>query len=305
MSLLDRRLVVVTGKGGVGKTTVAAALGLLAARRGKHVILCDLNGQTRLPRLFGVSPDGGVARRVAAGVSAISIDADSAEAEWLGRQLRSGMLAGILGRSSFFQLLTAAAPGLAELATIGKVWDLAQPEARTDAGYDLAILDAPPTGHGLALLTAPRTYANVARVGPIHRQALQIDRFLRHRASTALLGVAMPEEMPVNETIELEARLSDNRLSLDAVVVNGLYPERFTSAEAERVRALDGRVPPGARATLRLACSEYGRARAQRSQLRRLRRGLRAPVTTLPFLFEPVLGPPEIELLSRDLERAL
>jgi anion-transporting ArsA/GET3 family ATPase len=306
MSVLDKRLVVVTGKGGVGKTTVAAALGLLAARRGKQVILCEVSGQARLPALFGASAGAGGERRIAPGAAAIAIDPDSAKAEWLGLQLRSGALAGILRRSSFFQLLTAAAPGLAELVMIGKVWDLAQLNGRTGAArYDLAILDAPPTGHGLALLTAPRTYANVARVGPIHRQALHIDGFLRDRASTALLGVATPEEMPVNETIELEARLSDNRLSLDAVVLNGLYPERFTSEDAERMRALDDRVPPGARAAMRLARSEYGRARGQRAQLRRLRRGLEAPVTTLPFLFEPALGPPEIELLSRDLERAL
>ena len=226
-------------------------------------------------------------------LAVISIDPDSAEAEWLRRQLRSDTLAGILGRSSFFQLLTAAAPGLAELVTIGKVWDLAQLEGRTAAArYDLAILDAPPTGHGLALLTAPRSYANVARMGPIHRQALQIDRFLRDRARTGVLGVALAEEMPVNETIELEARLTDNGLGLDAVVVNGLYPERFTSEDVKRISALDGRVPPGARAALRLARSEYGRARSQRSQLRRLTRGLETPVATLPFLFEPALGPP-------------
>lgn len=304
MSVLDRRLVVVTGKGGVGKTTVAAALGLLAARRGKQVILCELSGQARLPALFGASSGAGGERRIAPGAAAISIDPDSAKAEWLGLQLRSGALAGILGRSSFFQLLTAAAPGLAELVMIGKVWDLAQLDGRTGtARYDLAILDAPPTGHGVALLTAPRSYASVARVGPIHRQAHHIDGFLHDRTSTAVLGVALPEEMPVNETIELEARLSDERLGLAGVVVNGLYPERFTSEDAERMRALDDRVPRGARAAVRLARSEYGRARGQRAQLRRLRRGLEAPVTTLPFLFEPTLGPPEIELLSRALER--
>ena len=118
-----------------------------------------------------------------------------------------------------------------------------------------------------------------------------------------MLGVALAEEMPVNETIELEARLTDNGLGLDAVVVNGLYPERFTSEDVKRISALEGRVPPGARSALRLARSEYGRARGQRFQLRRLKRGLETPVATLPFLFEPALGPPEIELLSRGLER--
>ena len=95
-------------------------------------------------------------------------------------------------------------------------------------------------------------------MGPIHRQALQIDRFLRDRARTGVLGVALPEEMPVNETIELEARLTDNGLGLDAVVVNGLYPERFTSEDVERISALDGRVPPGARPPCALRAPSTG-----------------------------------------------
>ena len=287
MSVLDKRLVVVTGKGGVGKTTVAAALAVLAVRQGKRVILCDPSDGSRL-------------RMLAAGVPVCSIDPDRAKSEWLGRQLRSGTLAGILGRSSLFQLLTAAAPGLLELVTIGKVWDLARPDA---ARYDLAILDGPPTGQGLALLTSPRSYANLARTGPIHHQALEVDAFLRDRALTAVLGVALPEEMPVNETVELARRLGDGGLALDAVVVNGLHPERFTKDEARRIAKLDGRVSPGARAALDLAHFEYGRARRQCTELRRIRRSLEAPVRTLPFLFEPVLGPAEIELLSRALER--
>lgn len=285
--LLNRRLVVVTGKGGVGKTTVAGALGVLAARQGKQVILCELSGQPPRPQ-------------VAPGVTVLSIDPESAKSEWLRRQLRSGALAGILARTSLFQLLTAAAPGLAELVTIGKVWDLARDDR---AGCDLTILDGPPTGHALALLNAPRTYASVARMGPIHRQALQIDGFLRDRTRTAVLGVALPEEMPVNETLELAARLGDNGIGMDAVVVNGLHTERFTSDEAKRMAALDGRIAQGPQAALRLARFEHTRARSQRAELRRLRRAIEAPVTTLPFLFEPELGSAETELLSRSLER--
>jgi anion-transporting ArsA/GET3 family ATPase len=192
------------------------------------------------------------------------------------------------------------------LLTIGKVWDLAQLERhRGGATYDLAIVDAPASGHGLALLQAPRTYASVARVGPIHRQALHIDRFLHDGNLTAVLGVALPEEMPVNETLELEARLGEEDLRLETVVLNGLHPERFTGEDVTRIAALDGRVPPSLWAALGPALSEHGRARTGRSQLRRLRRGLKAPVTTLPFLFEPELGPPEVEQLSRKMERAL
>ena len=302
LGLLDRRLVVVTGKGGVGKTTVAAALGLLAAREGKRVVLCEVSGQARLPALFGLRRRDAAERRLAPGLTTVSIDPGGARDEWLRRELRSATVAGILGRARIFQLLTAAAPGLAELVTIGKVWDLAG-RGRLDAGaaYDLAILDGPATGQGLALLTAPRTYATVARVGPIHRQALGIDAFLRDRTRTAVLGVAWPEEMPVNETLDLEARLNDEGLAIDAVVVNGLHPERFSRADVTAMRALASELPRQLQAAVRLALSEHERARAQGSEVRRLRQGLAAPVSSLPFLFEPEVGPDELDLLSREL----
>ena len=297
--LLDRRLVIVTGKGGTGKTTVTAALGLLAERRGKRALLCGIgDDRGALGSLVG----GGGEQRL----SAISIDPEGAKRDYLERQFRSGALAGLLGRSRMFQLLTAASPGLAELLTIGKVWDL----ARTDDGrrgedHDLVLLDAPATGSGLALLHAPRTYAQVARAGPIHRDAMRIDRFLHDRALTAVVGVALPEEMPVNETLELEARLGEESLALETVVVNGLYPERFNRDDVKRIEGLDPRVQPSVRPALVAALSEYGHARAQRSEVTRLRRGLDAPVTTLPFLFEPEIGLGEIEQLSRRLEDAL
>ena len=157
-----------------------------------------------------------------------------------------------------FQYLTAAAPGLTELVTMGKIWDLAQLERRTEgAVYDLAIVDAPATGHGLAMLSAPSTYAGVARVGPIRRQALIIDEFVRDAKTTGVLAVALPEEIPVNETIDLERRLNDELgMELDAVVVNAVLPQRFTAADARRLEALDGRGSAEARAAVQAALSE-------------------------------------------------
>ena len=291
--LLNRRLVVVMGKGGVGRTTVAAALGLVAARRGRRAIVCEVSGQARVAET-GVD------------LTTISVDPEVAKLEWLERQLRSRRLARLLGRNRIFELLTAAAPGLAELVTIGKVWDLAQLGSRSrGANHDLVILDAPATGQGLALLEAPATYVKVARAGPIHNQASRIAAFLRDPGSTAILGVALPEEMPVNETLELEDRLRERALHLEKVIVNGLYPDRFSRDEATRLADLDGRLTPGARAALATAIAEHGRARAQRAQLRRMRRSVETPVSTLPFLFEPELGPAHVELLSRRLEASL
>jgi anion-transporting ArsA/GET3 family ATPase len=306
-SLLDKRLVVVTGKGGVGRTTVAAALGVLAARQGKRTVVCEVAEQERLAALFGITGVGHGERELLPGLHAVSVQPERAKEEWLRYQLKSGMLAGVLGGSRLFQYLTAAAPGLSELVTIGKVWDLAQLERRTGgAVFDLAIVDAPPTGHGLAMLRAPATYASVARVGPISRQARIIDSFLRDRDSTGVLVVALPEEMPVNETIEFERRLADElSMAVDHVVVNGVYPRRFDGDEARRLRWLDGRGSPGASAALRAALAEHERARGQRSQLRRLRRHVRAPVATLPYLFEPQLGRRQVERLANELERSV
>ena len=292
-SLLDKRLVVVTGKGGAGKTTVAAALGLAAARQGKRVVLCEVGGKDRVSQLVSE-------------VTTVSIDPEEAKREWLRYQLKSRTLAGVLGGSGLFQYLTAAAPGLTELVTIGKVWDLAQLEPRTTgSGFDLAVVDAPATGHGLAMLRAPSTYAGIAPVGPVGRHAERIDSFIRDAAQTGVLAVALPEEMPVNETVEFERALKrELDMTVDAAIVNAVHPARFHPREIEQLQRATGTTPVTRRA-LDAAISEHTRARAEQSQVRRLRRAMAAPVRTLPRVFQPELGRPELEKLSTELERKL
>jgi anion-transporting ArsA/GET3 family ATPase len=297
-SLLDKRLVLVTGKGGVGKTTVAAALGLIAARRGKRVVLCEVAEQTRLPGMLERLPYEGLHHE--------SVDPERAKEEWLRYQLKSRTLAGVLGGSGIFQYLTAAAPGLTELVTMGKVWDLAQMEPRTGGpAYDLAIVDAPATGHGLAMFRAPSTYANIARLGPVGRHAERIDSFLRDAAQTGVLTVALPEEMPVNETVEFERALRrELEVTVDAIVVNAVHPSRFTKEDVRRLEEA-GDTGKVARAAIEAALSEHRRAHGEHLQVRRLRRAATAPVVTLPRVFEPELGREHVERLSVELERRL
>ena len=307
--LLERTLLYVTGKGGVGKTTVAAALGLAAAARGRRTIVCEVAEQDRVSRAFareGVRREAEV--ELAENLWAISIDPNEALKEWLGRQLGGPALRLITG-SSAFQHFVAAAPGAKELITIAKVWELAQLH-RWDSHnrtYDLVVVDAPASGHGLAMLTAPSTFGDIARVGPIRRQAHKVRDMLADPQRTGYVAVALPEEMPVTETLELGGRLHDAvGLGLDMIVVNGLYPDRFRAKDAEALRAAAAdSLPPDARAAVQAALAEHGRARSQRAHLRRLRRESGVPVHTLPFLFDADLGLPEYRTLARKLDRYL
>ena len=311
--LLDKRLVFVTGKGGVGKTTVAASLGLAAARRGKRTIVCEVAQQERMSRAFEREGVGFEESELAPNLNAISIDPQRALEEYLRVQIRSRALYGLLFQNRIFQYLAAAAPGVRELVTIGKIWELAQLERRWVKGesYDLVIVDSPATGHGLGMLRTPRTFRDIARTGPVRRQADQIHSFIVDGRQTGVVVVALPEEMPVNETLDFRRMLAEEMgMGVDSIVVNGLYPERFSGPEAERIAAAEAALDggPGSdeeRAALRAALSEHHRARAQRVQLRRLRREADGQVTTLPYLFEPELDFDDFERLSRELERKL
>jgi anion-transporting ArsA/GET3 family ATPase len=309
-SLLDKSLVYVTGKGGVGKTTVAAAIGLASAARGRRTIVCEVAHQDRVSRAFarqGVREETEI--ELEQGLWAITIDPEAALREWLSGQL-GGPTVRLLAHSHAFQYFVAAAPGAKELVTIGKVWELAQTtrwDRHNPRTYDTVIVDAPASGHGLAMLTTPRTFGEIARVGPIRRQAFKIRDMLADPARTGYVAVSLPEEMPVNETLELEDRLQGAvGTGLDAIVVNAVYPERFSKADAERMRtAAENGHRPEAVGALRAALTEYERARSQRTHLRRLRREASTPVLTLPFLFEPHVGLDEWRRLGRELERKL
>lgn len=301
--LLDKELVVVTGKGGVGKTTVAVALGLAAARRGLRAIVAEVAARDDVSRALGATPAiRETEQRLTGGVHHISIDPQSALEEYLSEQLPSRALAEVLARSRMFAYFAAATPGMRELLTVGKVWELAQDARRTPGGrpYDLVVLDAPATGHGVAVLEAPRTFAGVARMGPIHRQGLTIDAMLSDPARTGVVVVARPEEMPVNEALSLQDVLRERMgLPVSLLVANGVLPDRFDAAEARALEREAGAAP------VAVALAARARARAQRGQLDRLRRGAQAPIARLPLVFAPALGAEALGELATRLERRL
>jgi anion-transporting ArsA/GET3 family ATPase len=306
--LLDHRLIFVTGKGGVGKSTVSIALGIVAARRGLRTIVAELSGQERIQRAFldgGPEPQHFKEVELVPGLFTISIDPQHAMEEYL--RVKTGPVGQALGASRLFNAFAMATPGMRELLSIGKVWELAQLERRTRgaAPYDLVVVDAPATGHGVGILRTPRTFADIARVGPIAHQGRTIAQTIADDAFTAVVAVATPEEMPVNETLALRDALVRDRLELDAVIVNALYPARFDEADvAQLERAMETGPAPLARGALRAALSEHARGETQREQLARLTDGLKknGRVVQLPFMFADELRPSELDLLADVLE---
>jgi anion-transporting ArsA/GET3 family ATPase len=165
--------------------------------------------------------------------------------------------------------------------------------------YDLVIVDAPATGHGIGFLQTPRTFAGIARVGPIHAQAQELDRFITEHDTTGVAIVSLPEEMPVNESASLEESLtSDVGMAVDRIYMNALYPERFSGSEAAVLEDALERADGAARAAVHAALSEHRRCRSQRDQLQRLKQAVSSPVKSLPFIFKPQLDVPSLERLS-------
>jgi anion-transporting ArsA/GET3 family ATPase len=292
--LLHRRLIFVTGKGGVGKTTVALALGLAFSRSGRRTIVADIHGESEPHVEFELAP----------GLFRISVDPQAAMEEYLHVKV-PGPAAAALRQSRLFHAFVMATPGMRELLCMGKLWELAQFERRTEDAdaYDLVIVDAPSSGHGAAILRTPRTFAEIAKVGPIAHQARTIAQTIADPEFTAVVAVSTPEEMPVNETLELRDALaaSPDPLELQAVILNARYPDRFTSADAEALTAaLDG-TDAAARATIEVALAEHQRATLQQQQEARLRDEFADRLLVLPQLFERSMELPQLERLAEEL----
>ncbi|MGH2873055.1 MAG: ArsA family ATPase [Solirubrobacteraceae bacterium] len=304
--LLERRLIFVTGKGGVGKSTVATALGLVAARRGARTIVAELASQSRAAEAFARVSEPFAELQLAPRLYAISIDPQSAMDEYL--RVKTGAVGQALSSSRLFGALAMATPGMRELLSIGKVWELAQLQRRTEGAgaYDLVIVDAPAAGHGAGLLRTPRSFEEMARVGPIARQAGTIARTIADPQFTAVVAVTTAEEMPVNETLWLAAALAEQELGLDAVIANGLHPDRYAAAEALTLAQARASLPSGPeRAALDVALADHARATAEHEQLARLRKGLQAEPIELPLLPCERVGPAELERLADALAGAL
>ena len=330
---LAPRILVVSGKGGVGKTTVAAALALVAARHGRKVCIAEVDRKGTLPRLFGGRPLGYEPRQLSPGVFGMNIVPEAALAEYLDVQYHMKRISKAFTSTHFVDYITAAAPGLKDILMLGKIWYLEQgrmggsgptgygsAEGRRPGSFDTIVVDAPAAGHMLTFLSAPMGLADAVRLGPVKRQSDWLVQMLQDPARTRVHLVTLPEEMPVSETLETAEALQERvGIHTGAVFANAVYGE-LLDAEEKRAFADIGagkpmatlkKVAAGAGVTLDsedvAALIGYGRFLMARQaiqavHLRKLRRTVGRPVVELPFLFSAGLALPDIENLADVIE---
>jgi anion-transporting ArsA/GET3 family ATPase len=298
---------IVAGKGGVGKTTVSAALARMAARTGLRTLLVDVEGTGALPALFGAGPLDyetvtlQPAAESAAEIVGRAITPDDALIEYLGDHgLRR--VSKRLTSTGTLDLVATAIPGIRDILVLGKVKQLEQAAARGLPGaVDFIVVDAPAAGHAVTFLASARGLLDAVGVGAIRTQAADVVSLLTDPIRCQVLLVTLPEETPVNEAIETGFHLEDRAgVALGPIVVNGIYPHLDLPGDVRRAATDAGVVldDPAVLALTEAALFRRHRQELQELQLTRLSEGLPLAQLHLPFVWSTDLGPPEMEVLT-------
>ena len=303
VSPLDRRLHFVVGKGGVGKTTVAAALALAAARAGKRVLVVEMDLEDRVSPALGLPPaKRNDAVELLPRVHRMSVEGRAALEEYLALVIPIRRVLKTVFDSKVYQYFVAAAPGVRELMTVGKIFY--EVDQRR---WDTVIVDCPATGHSLQYLRMPRSAIETFPSGLVHREAKRVWNLLSDADTTAVSVVTTAEEMPVNETLELCRELRDGlRLPTGCLFVNRFHAPPFGAKDVEAARReLGGKADDALLAeVLARAEEEASWGELNAAQRRRLEVEGGWPITTLPYLFREEFSLADIEELSRTIDSA-
>lgn len=319
---LAPKILIVSGKGGVGKTTVAAALALVAARSGRKVCIAEVDRKGTLPRLFGGRELSYEPAQLAPGVWGMNIVPEDALGEYLEVQYHMKRVSKVFTSTHFVDYITTAAPGLKDILVLGKIWYLEQGRqgGRSRQDFDTIIVDAPAAGHMLTFLSAPMGLSDALRVGPVRRQSDWLVEMLRDPKRSRVHLVTLPEEMPVSETLETSEAIT-NKIGLNpgAVFANAVFQQLLTKEEEAtldevmtdnnprelRIRAAEVALrldKEDLKALVGYARFLEARRAIQTKHLRALKKGVEDPVVELPFLFSAGLALPDIETLADVIE---
>jgi len=305
---LKRRtaLHLVTGKGGVGKSTFAAALAIAAARGGRRVLAIEMGSPAGLSGLFGVRPPAhGLAVAVAPGVSLAYYDGEAALAEYLLKHVPLRGLMNAVFSHPLYRAFVAAGPGVRELMAIGKVRDEQLGLSTGGPLWDLIVVDAGASGHALQLLGMPAATARTFKSGLAHREATRVANSLADPETTSVHVVALPEEMPLEEAAEIIERLRDElRLPVGRLVINQCRPAPPSGAAAALAALRDGGADPARRELALAAGRALGWLRLQEEGIAALERRVELEARRLPRLDAEPFGRAEVERLAAELEVA-
>lgn len=310
-ALSDLSLIVVSGKGGVGRTTVTAALATAAGRAGKRVLIATSSPADRVGALFGRPPVGAAVTSVAPGIDAVNITPEGAIHEYGLLTLRSELVTRALFENRAARAFLNAVPGLDAYALLGKAWWHTTEQVGGRRRYDLVLLDGPASGHAALMLRIPDAIVAAMPKGPLARDATAIQTLLRDPRRAAFLIVTLAEELPAREAIELATvARGELRLPLGPLVVNAMPSEAATAPALapllDRVPAGDGDHSwnPALMATLRLAAGARAQRRTADHIVAHLRERLNLAIVPLPRLPTPEVGPADVTDLAGRLAAA-
>jgi anion-transporting ArsA/GET3 family ATPase len=296
-------LILLVGKGGVGRSTLAAALARVAVSRGRKVVVLEVAARQSVPILFGVEPRGYVPVECRPGLWAMRVTWEDALREYGIMKLRFSALYRVVFENPLMQRLLPALPGLADILVMGKIVHVCRNGVAGPGKPDCVILDAPATGHGLALLSAPSVVMETVPAGPLAEDAASLQAALVDPGFTGVHIVSTPEEMPVSEGIELFQALSGRiGVPMGPVLVNGVLRRGLDPAQRKALGTLagSGRASEGVRACVRAALRMGEVWEAQRGHIERLKRHVPLPVVTLPDCPGPV--EPRLATLQEHLD---
>ncbi len=310
-TLLARRLLFTVGKGGVGRTTVTLALALEAARQGKRVLVIELEGARGLERAYRALAHGRESSRLLGRISYLAVDGKAALEEYLVMIIPVRRLLQTIFDSAVYQYFVAAAPGLKELMTVGKIWfEADRSGSGAEDAPDIVLVDGPATGHSLQYLRMPQAAFEAFPVGLVHREAERVLGLLRDPVATAIVVVSTAEEMPVNETLEIFGGLEGLGLSVGTLVVNQVHDAPCARAPLDLLGGDVGRAGDAPDDILfdeavRRAREEAGWAGINDVQIGRLQEAVRAPLARLPYLFCEEFGGDHLATLAGVLRAEL
>lgn len=295
-------MIVVTGKGGTGKSTVAAAIALAASKRGKKVLVCEVSARERMCELFGKPPSGTEIKELQKNLYSVHVQPDQAMREYGIMTLKSETLYNLVFERKVVRYFLKAAPSLSEIVMLGKItWHAEKEMERGKHRWDLVVLDAPATGHALTLLTVPRVFLSLVSEGPLAYDMTWMQALLQNPKETQIVVTALPEEMPVNEAIELRAKLKAEKLPLGPTILNSVFTPCFS--ETERRSVSQG--GPLLAAVADAADSHEARAQMSVQYEKALRDAIGEPAVLVPQLFDRTFGLNAIEQVAAALEGVL